>query len=35
MLDAEGFRPPSGLRWDPSGITRLVSERIRRSAGTG
>ena len=34
-LDAEGFRPPSGRRWDPPGVARLVSERIRRSAGAG
>ena len=33
-LDAEGFRTPAGRRWHPSSVARLISQRIRRSAGT-
>ena len=33
-LDDEGFRPPTGRRWHPSSVARLISQRIRRSAGT-
>jgi hypothetical protein len=32
-LDAEGFRTPTGRRWRPSSVARVISERIRRSAG--
>jgi diguanylate cyclase (GGDEF)-like protein len=32
-LDAEGFRTPAGRRWHPSSVARVVSQRIRRSAG--
>jgi EAL domain-containing protein (putative c-di-GMP-specific phosphodiesterase class I) len=32
-LDAEGFRTPAGRRWHPSSVGRLISQRIRRSAG--
>jgi diguanylate cyclase (GGDEF)-like protein len=33
-LDAEGFRTPTGRRWHRSSVARLISRRIRRSAGT-
>jgi hypothetical protein len=33
-LDAEGFRTPAGRRWRPQRVARVISERIRRSAGT-
>ncbi|MBB3084101.1 EAL domain-containing protein [Geodermatophilus sabuli] len=33
-LDAEGFRTPAGRRWLPSSVARVISQRIRRSAGT-
>jgi EAL domain-containing protein (putative c-di-GMP-specific phosphodiesterase class I) len=33
-LDAGGFRTPAGRRWRPPNVARVISERIRRSAGT-
>jgi predicted signal transduction protein with EAL and GGDEF domain len=33
-LDAAGFRTPTGRRWRPARVARVISERIRRSAGT-
>jgi EAL domain len=34
VLDAAGFRTPTGRRWRPARVARVISERIRRSAGT-
>jgi EAL domain-containing protein (putative c-di-GMP-specific phosphodiesterase class I) len=32
-LNAEGFRTPAGVRWQPSSVARVIAHQIRRFAG--